>query len=334
MGLEKYSKTNRSINLTPKETAPVNNGVAIVEDKAKEEQVESKEKSVEEKILDLQLQYCQRLFEKEIPSISPSQIFKRKTFEGILCRYSNVIPSIGMAYQVRTEKYTRENKENKKEFELVKREILENIKKRYKENPETWHLEVPSLIESTINKLPKGIRKEEKHEEILTEEQKKMKLERIGIFDCAFRIANGKGNSSKCKIKKGDWFVEIHIEPSEKDKIGGQKETNKESNISVSKALQIIAERINNDFPDSKAIVAHSWILDSKIAEEVGFKIVSKDKKISSRLDFWGQFVNKDGSINEKRANEFLKTGRPHHLTKLGYIPVKDFLEKYLPKNE
>ena len=44
---------------------------------------------------------------------------------------------------------------------------------------------------------------------------------------------------------------------------------------------------------------------------------------------FWGQFINREGKINEERVKQFLETGKPPFRVKSGYIPMDEFMDKY-----
>ena len=47
----------------------------------------------------------------------------------------------------------------------------------------------------------------------------------------------------------------------------------------------------------------------------------------------WNQFIDKDGQINNKRFNEFTETGKLPFKSIRAYIPVEEFLKRYLPAN-
>ena len=50
-------------------------------------------------------------------------------------------------------------------------------------------------------------------------------------------------------------------------------------------------------------------------------------------MEAWLQFVDMNGNIKEDMAKQLLETGEMPYKAHLGYIPIKDFYERYLPKD-
>jgi hypothetical protein len=116
------------------------------------------------------------------------------------------------------------------------------------------------------------------------------------------------------------------------DSLFEKKYENPEINIFSSKSLEKLALKIVDEFPETKVIIGQSWLLDTPIAERIGFKIYRKKDSIGQGPSFWSQFINSKGQLDSKRVNKFLETGIPPYRVAIGFIKTEDFLRKYLPK--
>jgi hypothetical protein len=112
----------------------------------------------------------------------------------------------------------------------------------------------------------------------------------------------------------------------------------------IKKDLERVAVSIIDKAPDTAAVVGASWLMSTPIAKALGFiKIPGEDDSDEERLrrgekrkrendpSTWSQFVGKDGQINQKRFDEFQATGKIPFKSVKAYIPVEDFLRRYLP---
>ena len=98
------------------------------------------------------------------------------------------------------------------------------------------------------------------------------------------------------------------------------------------KDLGRVAEIIIDQFPHVKAVTGFSWFFDHPLTKELGFQIVDvEDDSTGYGGSTWMQFIDRHGQINQKRVNQFLATGEFPMKAKLGFIPVVDFLKRYLP---
>lgn len=97
--------------------------------------------------------------------------------------------------------------------------------------------------------------------------------------------------------------------------------------------LGIIAEHIIDEVPTTAAIIGRSWLLDTPLADHLGFKKINDDEVNQNDFATWLQFIDKDGQINKKRFNEFLATGELPYKNVKGIISTEEFLERYLPEN-
>lgn len=98
--------------------------------------------------------------------------------------------------------------------------------------------------------------------------------------------------------------------------------------------LSKIAERIIDFTPEVSAVVGRSWLLDSPLSKKIGFQVLENDEDFPPN-DFstWLQFIDKDGNISQKRLEDFIKNKKIPYKSIVAYIPVEDFLKRYLPED-
>lgn len=128
-------------------------------------------------------------------------------------------------------------------------------------------------------------------------------------------------------FSKFDQFTEVHVDDFYNT---GEKNLGPEL---IKNDLAIVAEYIVDEEPTTAAIVGQSWLLDTPLADRLGFNRINDDSVKQNDFSSWFQFINKDGQIDQKRFNEFLETGELPFKSIKAYIPVEDFLKKYLPVN-
>ncbi|MFZ4632364.1 MAG: hypothetical protein ACOYL8_04170 [Patescibacteria group bacterium] len=126
---------------------------------------------------------------------------------------------------------------------------------------------------------------------------------------------------------KSDRFVEVHMENFFKT-----DEKNFGSEL-VKKDLGVVAEYIIDKEPEAAAVIGCSWLLSTPIANRLGFKDIEDKKMKQNDFSTWLQFIDKNGQIDQKRFNEFLKTGEIPYKSVKAYIPTEEFLKRYLPEN-
>jgi hypothetical protein len=124
-----------------------------------------------------------------------------------------------------------------------------------------------------------------------------------------------------------DHFVEIHVEDFYNT---GEKNLGPEL---IKNDLAVVAEYIVDKEPDTAAVIGRSWLLDTPLAERLGFQKIGEGLTKQNDFSTWRQFIDKNGQINQKRFNEFLKTGKLPFKSTRAYMPVEEFLQRYLPEN-
>ena len=144
---------------------------------------------------------------------------------------------------------------------------------------------------------------------------------------------------SKFKIPEGELYAlgetgesecaSIHFNPvfqQKYDKDGDSK------NIFSSKSLEMFAQRIATEDNKIRFILGRSWLIDTPIAQKVGFHPLKENRKAFDR-GFWNQFITQEGQLDKNRV-EYLRTyGVPPYVVSDGYIHVEEFLKKHLPEN-
>jgi hypothetical protein len=168
--------------------------------------------------------------------------------------------------------------------------------------------------------------KEEPEQEIEeTEEvEEKFGLVKHNISDA---FGNGCENLPEIFEKIGitdyDKIMVIHIDEAFKNR----------GKIDFKDGFAKLAAKIKNETPFIRAILGRSWLVDSGVAEKIGFNKLEIDFS-QNGYDTWLQFIDKDGQISKSRFEELLASGEIPHKTTAGYIMTEDFLKKYLPEEE
>ncbi len=76
-----------------------------------------------------------------------------------------------------------------------------------------------------------------------------------------------------------------------------------------------------------------SWLLDTPLASRLGFQRIEDNETKQNNFSTWLQFIDKNGEIDSKRFNQFLKTEELPYKSVKAIMLVEDFLKKYLPEN-
>lgn len=116
-----------------------------------------------------------------------------------------------------------------------------------------------------------------------------------------------------------DDFLQIHL-PAQ---IGVER---KISPKTIRESLKCLAEEIIDKHPETRAIVAVSWLLSHPV-----FQRFIKMKMIGEGGSNWRQLIGSNGQIEQERVKELFLTGKMSYRNLIGYIPVKEFLQQYLP---
>ncbi|HUC88771.1 MAG TPA: hypothetical protein VMR49_01940 [Candidatus Paceibacterota bacterium] len=243
---------------------------------------------------------------------------EKDSFIELICRYSDLREETISRYEeIRGDYYNDNHKKFDEFFDVVCGEIENN----YKSGNEKWKENIKNIIDQNLEKLGHKQEKLNNDSEI-DKEGKRFGLIHVDLVSDA--------NLEEFGIKNGDECLSIHF----KDLFNQKNKDQSINNIFSSNSLSKLAVGIIEEYPQVKAIIARSWLVDSPIGKRIGFNIFKKHKKIMNGMGFWGQFVNENGQVDKKRMQEFLKTGVPQYLPSEGFIKTEDFLKKYLPKDK
>lgn len=149
-------------------------------------------------------------------------------------------------------------------------------------------------------------------------------LESLGLI--RFREVSGY-SMEMAGFSKDDDFLRIHFSGAyqlEDIKIGLEE---------VKKEFSNLAEIIIDRYPQTRAIVGVSWLLDTPIARQFGFKVIDEKKESQNTTPAWMQLVDKNGQIDKEKFNQALETGHLPYKNSFGYISTEEFLQRYLPDN-
>lgn len=156
--------------------------------------------------------------------------------------------------------------------------------------------------------------------------EKKNDSERIGVM--YFDKRSYEDRLENFGIDYDDEILSIHISEAFLHKDTAL------SSSSIRAIMSKLAETIVEKYPQIKAVVGESWLIDTPIAKRLGFTIVENVDVPQNNNSMWYQFIKQDGQIDEKRVSDLLENGEPPFKAKLGIIPVVKFLELYLPDDK
>ncbi|MFA5841313.1 MAG: hypothetical protein WC847_03535 [Candidatus Paceibacterota bacterium] len=286
--------------------------------------VEEHEHILNDKMAEIRLEYADRVFSKQIPLIEEKKDVPKdekwiefNDFGSFLLRYTPVLKELIIGYK----------RQKKAEGIEWKPEMYDSVRNQFRDKivefRETDH---DHWIEKTMQLLAE---ERKKISSVAVDIKEAKEVKKAGIIDFDVDV-DGEDLLEKLQtvIKRGDTCISIHLnEPIYKKTL-----QNSNADISLSRSLEDLAVQIVTKYPETRAIVAESWIVDTVIAKKIGLKIYAKEK-YSTSLSFWGQFINSNGQIDDARVKSFLETGRAPYEIALGAMSVEDFLRKYLPEN-
>jgi hypothetical protein len=280
-----------------------------------QKKIEKHEKELENNLLEIQFQYVDNLFSKKIEPFSDDM--KTENFREMLSLYTE-IPSRIMKF--------RYGEVSEKELNLLKDKILDKVSDFYFNNKEHWVEEAEKLLNEETKKYEREERDYKRisgqfEEALGVKEKYTAGLIGFEINTHFNKLLTGSG------ISEDDDCLQIHFEELYKQKKGDEK------NLFSDNSLEKLAIKIIEEFPQTKAIVAQSWLMDTPIAKRIGFTVYNKDFDVADGGMFWGQFIDNEGQIKKEEVLKFLETGQPKYKIAAAAIKVEDFLKKYLPED-
>ncbi|MDA3839756.1 MAG: hypothetical protein PF572_01585 [Patescibacteria group bacterium] len=116
-----------------------------------------------------------------------------------------------------------------------------------------------------------------------------------------------------------DNLMQIHL-PTKID----SKE--KLSSKAIKESLISLSEIITGKYPDTRGIIAESWLLSHPI-----FQRFIKMKIIGESNYNWRQLIGENGQIEQSRIKELFETSQMPYKNLIGYISAEEFIQKYPP---
>lgn len=276
----------------------------------KSDSIEGHEKELQNKMIEIELQYVDKLFLKKIPPLCED--LKVDNIHDLVSKYTEIPPKI-MEYQ--------QGKSNEEELLVLVEKILNNISDLYHKDHEHWIEKIEELVGKELEKY-KNLEKKENQDINYNNLENKAGLIGFGMETNLGHLLPNSGISDE------DFCLQIHFEDFYKQQKGDIK------NLFSSNSLEKLALKIVDEYPETKAIVAKSWLIDTPLAKRIGFTVYNRDFDIKGFSGtFWGQFINSNGQIKSDEVSKFLETGKPKYRTAAGAIMVENFLKKYLPED-
>ncbi len=289
------------------------------------ESLEEHEQILDDKILEIQLEYIDRLLSEKIPPVKKSQQDSVSNLESHIEEYTTLLQELVRCYKFQIiksgEKWDPETMSGPAEVNFK-----EKIQEFYRENHNQWIRKTMQFLEEERRKTKQGtddnLKTQISPEEEYEEKENKAGILSFGVSPLGENYEELVGSG----ISKEDACISIHLTPLFKTTA-----TSDATNLFSSHSLEKLAEQIVDKYPETKAIVAKSWLVDTPIAKRIGFTALYEGKYVGT-YQFWGQFIGSNGQIDHSRVKQFLETGKPPYGVKTGVIMTEDFLKKYLPK--
>ena len=280
--------------------------------------------NIEEELLYYQLEYFERVEKGIIKPLHEKTENSDESMESYIYESSEYVEYLTNEYRKKRGDGMFKNEDERKSFEGWKGNILKEIIDDYKSGNKKWRETAILKIQNSLKELELNLNKE-------TEENKEKDeyTKKAGLID--FNMTSSMDDYNDFGIREGDDCISIHF-----PNLFTQKDKNEEIvNIFSGESLSKLAVRIVEEFPQTKAILAQSWMVGSPVGKRVGFFVYREHKdQVVGGGRFWGQFIDENGEIKDDDMKNFLETGIPKYYLSEGVIKTEDFLTKYLPKEK
>ena len=277
--------------------------------------------SLKRELLDYQLQYVNKLENGELKPLHEKVDGAEESFEDYIYECTDIRSYLTDEYCkiVGMEMYHNEKERDK--FNNWFDSIFSEILKSHSLDKKNYRNDIDRIFKNGFDKLVPILESENKYLKPDDEQ------ERAGLIH--FNSTRAMDEFSSYGISNGDDCISVHF----KDLIDQKKKDSSINNIFSNDSLSVLAVKIIDEYPQTKAVIAQSWLVDSPVGKRLGFTPSKRINEVVQDTRFWGQFVNENGEIDKIRINDFLKTGIPKYFITDGFIKTEDFLKKYLPKN-
>jgi hypothetical protein len=280
--------------------------------------IEEHEKILEEKMTEIQLEYIDKLAQEKILPFNETLEEKVdvKDIGVLLSKCTWILQELKHQYDSRTSDGFDKNARD-----LFQQKIVDTVSIFFKEDHKNWIEKTEEFIKNEIEKLG-PIQKKEKQDN-------NQDIKKIGLIE--FGIEDNLGHLLPNSNLEDSPYVSIHFPELYKQKDNDVKNL---FSVNLSKSLGELAQKIIDKYPETKAIVGESWLMSTPVAQRIGFTIIDHNSKRGLGGQFWGQFINSTGQIDNERVSKFLKTGEPPYKVSTGVMMIEDFLRKYLPEEK
>lgn len=292
----------------------------LEQESVQEKSVEQKERELQQRMVGFQLKYGIKLMNKEIKFLNGEYV-DINSFEDVVKKWTRIPKEIRNAYHWRTGK-TEEDAEYKKIFNQIVGEIV----RQYEGNsdPDVLSQKVFEIISNGINVLPKS-----EFSELSLKEQQEHEVGVLGynVFELDADGAKNYGFDSAVDC------IDLHFDSLfwQKAQPGKGHLTRENLPEEIKKSCAQLAEIIKKKYPNVVGITGLSWLLDAKwFAGAVGFdskKSILFNDGFSKGNGFWGQFISASGELKEDKLKDLLDGKKPKYMTKVNFIPIKDFFK-------
>ncbi len=282
----------------------------------------------EKELIGFQLEYLEKveLDPTKRPKINNTKKEYSNDFSKILREHTSIENYLNDEYIKRLPDIKKEWGTSDFEYKrgLFVGDITNKIHELYLNNIGNWKSEAMELIDNEINRLGPVVNDLDK---INSEKQN-----RCGLINFNVGPIGDPKNLEKLEslgLNSYDDYINIHFKDLYKQKLNGTY-----SGISdIKKSFSLLAEKIVDEYPQIKAVIGRSWLMDSKFGEMFKFEIFDRhENSVFTTGGFWGQFIDENGYIKKDKIRKFLDTGKAPFYPAEGIMKVEDFLDEYLPE--
>ena len=293
--------------------------------------IEIRERELQQKILECQLEYGVKLMRKEIKFFNKErgqdgEFVDIESFEDVVKNWTRIPVEIRIQYCLRTGASKKGLKEDAVYKEIFDRIIVE-ICKEYKKNPNLKVLSAKSLsiISDIINTLLAPVK------ELVEEERKE-----VGVLKYEI-IRPSEYDRQEYGLDPLKDYIDIHFDSLFWQQAQPGKEHLTRENLpdEIKKSCARLGQIIKEKYPDAAGVICTSWIVGVDwFADAVGFKRkpITAGNGMEKGNGFWGQFISKTGLPKEKKLENFVSGNEPEYRTMFNLVSLEDFLETHAEK--
>lgn len=292
-----------------------------IENSSSESSTEQKEKKINQRMLECQFEYADKLRKREIKFLNGENV-DIDGFESIIRNYTRIPIKVRQAYRSRTGKGAG-GLENDAEYLDVLGRVVAEICGQYEADHDfkILSLKSPEIISDIVDALP----------------QSEKQREDMGAGVLGYEISRPSGEiAEKFDVDPLKDCIDIHfaslfVQQGQKGKEHLTRESLPEE---TKKSCIELAQIIREKYPDVAGVICTSWLLDTDwFAGALGFEadksILANGTGFTKGNGFWGQFISKTGEIKESWIEDLLAGQEPKHRAKSNFISKEEFLRMH-----